>query len=121
MENKMTDESLKMARIAYDALDEKKGEDIRVIKIDEISVIADYLIIADATNTPQIAAMVDNVEQKLAENGFREKRIEGNRNATWTLMDYKDIIVHVFSKDDRLFYDLERIWRDGKTITRDEM
>lgn len=113
--------SKEMARIAYDALDEKLGKDIRVIKIDEVSVIADYLIIANGNNGPQITAMQDNVELRMHQNGMDSKRIEGNRNSTWILMDYGDIIVHIFSPEDRLFYDLERIWRDGKTIEREEL
>ena len=75
--------SKEMARIAYDALDEKLGKDIRIIKIDEISVIADYLIIANGNNSPQITAMLDNVELKMHENGIDSKRIEGNKNSTW--------------------------------------
>jgi ribosome-associated protein len=113
--------SKEMARIAYDALDEKLGKDIRIIKIDEISVIADYLIIANGNNGPQITAMLDNVELKMHENGIESKRIEGNKNSTWILMDYRDVIVHIFSPEDRLFYDLERIWRDGRTIERNEL
>ena len=92
-----------------------------MIKIDEISVIADYLVIADGNNQPQVGALVDNVQEKLAESGYHNKRVEGNRNATWVLLDYGDVIIHVFSKEDRLFYDLERIWRDGKMISREEM
>lgn len=111
--------SKEMARIAYDALDEKLGKDIRIIKIDEISVIADYLIIANGNNSPQITAMLDNVELKMHENGIESKRIEGNKNSTWILMDYRDVIVHIFSPEDRLFYDLERIWRDGKVVERE--
>lgn len=110
-----------MARIAYDALDEKLGKDIRIIKIDEISVIADYLIIANGMNNPQIMALQENVEEKLGEQGVPVKRIEGNRNSTWILMDYGDIIVHIFSPEDRLFYDLERIWRDGLSVDRDSL
>lgn len=113
--------SLEMARIAYDALDEKLGEDVRVIKIDEISVMADYLVIANGNSPTQVNALTENVEEKLSEHGFEKKRMEGSRNATWILMDYGDVIVHIFSKEDRLFYDLERIWRDGSTITREEM
>ena len=113
--------SKEMARIAYDALDEKLGKDIRIIKIDEISVIADYLIIANGNNSPQITAMLDNVELKMHENGIESKRIEGNKNSTWILMDYRDVIVHIFSPEDRLFYDLERIWRDGRTVEREEL
>lgn len=113
--------SKEMAQIAYDALDEKLGKDIRIIKIDEISVIADYLIIANGDNNPHISALIDNVDEKMHENGIENKRIEGNKNSTWVLMDYTDIIVHIFSPEDRLFYDLERIWRDGKSIERDEL
>ena len=113
--------SKEMARIAYDALDEKLGKDIRIIKIDEISVIADYLIIANGNNSPQITAMLDNVELKMHENGIESKRIEGNKNSTLILMDYRDVIVHIFSPEDRLFYDLERIWRDGRTVEREEL
>ena len=84
-------------------------------------MIADYLIIANGNNGPQISALVDNVELKMNQNGIENKRIEGNKNSSWILMDYGDIIVHVFSPEDRLFYDLERIWRDGKTIEREAL
>lgn len=113
--------SKEMARIAYDALDEKLGKDLRMIKIDEISVIADYLIIANGGNPSHIAALSDNVEMKMAENGIENKRVEGNRNSTWILMDYGDVIVHIFSPEDRLFYDLEHIWRDGTAIDRESL
>lgn len=117
MENK----SREMVQIAYDALDEKLGHDIEILKIDEISVIADYLIIASGDNQNQITAMTDLVEEKLAQAGYTNKRVEGNKNSTWILMDYGDVIIHVFSKEDRLFYDLERIWRDGKRVGREEL
>ncbi len=114
-------DSKEMAKIAYDALDEKLGKDIRIIQIDEISVIADYLVIANGSNSNQIAAMKDEVELKMAQHGVENKRVEGNRNSTWILLDFGDIIVHIFSPEDRLFYDLERIWRDGKSIGREEL
>ncbi|MEE3467282.1 MAG: ribosome silencing factor [Eubacterium sp.] len=117
----MSETSLNMVRVAYDALDEKLGEDIEILKIDEISVIADYLVIANGDNPNQIRAMLEQVEQRMAEAGYVTKRIEGNKNSTWILMDYGDVIVHIFSKEDRLFYDLERIWRDGKHIAREEL
>ena len=110
-----------MVRIVYDALDEKLGEDIEILKIDEISVIADYLIIANGRNQNQLNAMIDLVEEKMAEAGYNSKRIEGNKNSTWVLMDFGDVIVHVFSKEDRLFYDLERIWKDGTSISREDL
>lgn len=117
----MKNEAREMVQIAYDALDEKLGEDIEILKIDEISIIADYLIIANGRNQNQLNAMIDLVEEKMAEAGYDSKRIEGNKNSTWVLMDFGDVIIHVFSKEDRLFYDLERIWKDGKSISREEL
>ena len=114
-------DSKEMVKIAYTALEDKKAEDIRVIEIKDISVIADYLIIANGTNSSQVQALVDNVDEKLSEAGVSNKRIEGTRNSSWVLMDYNDVIVHVFSREDRLFYDLERIWRDGKDISKEEL
>lgn len=110
-----------MAKIAFHALTEKKGEDVRVIQITEIASFADYFIIADGTNPTQVSALVDNVEEKLEEAGYTPKRIEGIKNNNWVLMDYGDIIVHVFSKEDRLFYDLERIWKDGKELKEEDL
>ena len=107
-----------IVKIAYDALEEKLGEDIEIIKIDEISVIADYLIIASGRNQNQLNAMIDFVDEKLTMAGYNSKRIEGNKKSSWVLMDYGDVIVHVFSKEDRLFYDLERIWKDGRAVMR---
>ncbi|NLP35384.1 MAG: ribosome silencing factor [Clostridiales bacterium] len=113
--------SKKMAKLAYQALEEKKGEDIQVIEIKDISIIADYFIIANGTNASQVDTLVDNVQEKLGQHGFKPNRIEGVRSASWILMDYGDLVVHVFSKEDRLFYNLERIWRDGKTISKEEL
>ena len=78
--------------------------------------IMDYFIIAGGASKPQLQAMINNVQEKMHEAGFDVKRIEGNRDSSWILMDYGDLIVHIFSRDDRLFYDLERIWRDGKVV-----
>ena len=105
-----------MARVIRDALDEKKGEDIRILDISGVSVLADYFIIANGTSNNQVKALVDNVEEKMAKAGYELKQIEGNGAGTWVLMDYDDIIVHVFDKDNRLFYNLERIWSDGKRV-----
>lgn len=117
----MSERAREIAAIAYDALDEKLGQDIEIIKIDEISVIADYLIIASGNNVNQINAMIDLVDEKLSQAEYTDCRIEGNKNSTWILLDYGDVIIHVFSKEDRLFYDLERIWRDGKNVERSEL
>ena len=108
-----------MAQIACKAIDDKKGQDIKVIDIHNVSVIADYSVIASGTNSNQVQAIVDNVEEQLGRAGFEAKQIEGNRNSSWILMDYGDVIVHVFDEENRLFYDLERIWRDGKVLEMD--
>ena len=110
------DQSLNMVKIAYDALDDKLAEDIKIIDIRSISVLADYFIIADGSNRNQVQAMADSAEEALGRAGYDAKQIEGYQSANWILMDYKDIIVHIFCREDRLFYDLERIWRDGKTV-----
>ena len=110
------EQSREMAKPACEALADKKGEDIRVIDIAGIAVIADYFIIANGNNQNQLTAMQDAVDEALYKAGLHAKQIEGNNKSTWILMDYEDIIVHLFSKEDRLFYDLERIWRDGKII-----
>jgi ribosome-associated protein len=113
-------ETLELVKKAVAALDNKKAEDIKVIDIREISTIADYFIIASGSNQNQLTAMQDAVDEELHKAGVHVKQIEGNRSSTWILMDYEDIIVHLFSKQDRLFYDLERIWRDGKEIRMEE-
>ncbi len=112
MENK----SLEMAKLAITALEDKKAEDIKVIDISEVSVIADYFIIAGGSNRSQIQALCDNVEEKLGKAGFPAKQTEGYDTANWVLLDFGDVIVHIFDKENRLLYDLERIWRDGKSI-----
>lgn len=110
------EESKLMAKLAYEALEDRKGEDIKVIDISQISVLADYFIIANGSNDNQVKALVDSVEEKLGKAGYEAKQREGYGLGSWVLLDFGEIIVHVFDKENRLFYDLERIWRDGKTI-----
>ena len=109
-------QSKKMARLAYQAMEDKKARDIRIIDISEISVLADYFLIASGSNKNQVQAMVDNVQEELHKAGFVPKQVEGYNSANWILLDYGDIIIHVFDEENRLFYDLERIWRDGSVI-----
>lgn len=109
-------DSKDMLKVIIDALQDKKAEDIRVIDISNVSVIADYFVIASGSNTNQIQAMVDNVEEEMFKAGFDDPKVEGYNTASWILLDYKDVIVHVFSEDDRVFYNIERIWRDGKEV-----
>lgn len=105
-----------MTKLAIAALEDKKAEDICVIDISEVSVLADYFLIANGNNRNQVQAMIDNVSEKLGRAGFNAKNVEGYQTGNWVLMDYGDLIVHVFDKQNRLFYDLERIWRDGKKM-----
>ena len=108
--------SIEIARLAIQALEDKKAEEIKTIDISEVSVIADYFIIANGTNRSQIQALSDHVEETLGKAGVPLRQIEGYQNANWVLLDFHDVIIHIFDKENRLFYDLERIWRDGKVI-----
>ena len=108
--------SKKMATMAVNALEDRKGEDIRVLDISEISTLADYFIIAAGNNQNKVQALADNVQGVLGRAGFMNKNVEGYDSANWILLDFGDIIVHVFDSENRLFYDLERIWRDGKEV-----
>ncbi|MGN0352157.1 MAG: ribosome silencing factor [Roseburia sp.] len=110
-----------MTKLVVEALEDRKAEDVTVIDIHEISPIADFFVVANGTNQNQLQAMRDAVDEAMYKNGIHAKQVEGNQNSTWILMDYEDIIVHIFSKEDRLFYDLERIWRDGKIIDKSEL
>ena len=109
-------DSREMAKIVCKALDEKKAIDVKAIDISNVSVMADYFIVASASNINQLNAMQDEVDRVLYEQGIHAKSIEGSRQSTWVLMDYEDVIVHLFDEEDRLFYDLERIWKDGIII-----
>lgn len=120
-ERRITMDARKMVEIAYKALDEKKGEDIQIIKVGDVSVIADYFLIVNGNSDPQVQALVNNVQEALAKEGVHPKQIEGVRNSSWILMDYGDVVIHVFSKEDRCFYDLERVWKDGKFLSIGEL
>ncbi|MDE5864267.1 MAG: ribosome silencing factor [Lachnospiraceae bacterium] len=108
--------SRELAKTAVAGLEDKKADDIRVIDISEVSVVADYFIIASGSNRNKVQAMADNVEEKLADAGIHPRQIEGYQTANWILMDFNDIIVHIFNEEDRLFYNLEKIWLDGKIV-----
>lgn len=112
-------QSLEMAKTAYKALDEKLAEEIKVIDIHQISVVADYFIIASGKNKNQVQAIVDNVQDALLKAGYEMKQMEGYQNGTWVLIDFGDIVIHVFDQENRLFYDLERIWKDGVEVSMD--
>lgn len=112
------DQSKEMARIAFEALEDKKGRDVCIIDISNVSILADYFVIADGTSDSQVNALVDHVEEKMHLAGFQQKQCEGQNGRSWVLMDYGDVIVHVFDRESREFYNLERIWNDGRRINQ---
>jgi len=115
--NKGKELSLKMAQLAYKALDDKQGEDIRILDISDVTVLADYFIIAHGNNKNHVKALINETDRVLSKAGFEPKNIEGNHTGSWSLLDYGDLIVHIFGKEDRYFYALERIWADGKEVS----
>lgn len=96
--------TLELAKIAYKSLDDKMGIDIKVLDISEISIMGDYFIVASGSNPNQLKAMSDDVEQELYKVGCKLKHTEGHRSNTWVLLDFGDIIVHIFNQEDREFY-----------------
>lgn len=107
-----TDEKLK---VIIQALDSKLGEDIQAIEIKDVTVLADAFVIASGTSSTQVKALADEVEYQMSEHGVEPHHIEG-RATNWILLDYSDIVVHVFNKKERSFYDLDRLWTDGKNL-----
>ena len=105
-----------MWRVAARAADAKQAQDIRVLDLREIASFSDYFVICSGSNPRQIQTIADEVEQRLKKLGERAHSIEGYENAEWVLMDYGDYLVHVFSEKARLYYDLERLWRDAKPV-----
>lgn len=108
--------TLEQAKEIARTLSGKKGINIQVIKIDDVSILADYIVIATGTSSTHVKALADDVEYRLKEIGFTVSHVEGYRSNTWILLDYIDIIVHVFSDESRKYYDLERLWKDGTKI-----
>lgn len=103
-------------RLALTAFEDKKAFDIILLDISKVASFASYFLMCSGDSSRQIQAIADEVEKKLKENGIRPNHVEGYRHAEWILMDYVDIVVHVFSKSARAYYDLERLWRDGKRL-----
>lgn len=108
--------SLEMVKKTVKALDNKKAQDIQVIKIDDLSPIADYFVIATGSSTTQVKALADEVDYQMSQAKIEPKRVEGYQSATWILLDYGDVVVHVFFSQARDFYSLERLWSDGQNL-----
>ncbi len=110
-------ESLQLAKRIAALLDSKKATDIKVIEIKELSSLGDYFVLASASNTSLTKALSDEIEEKLSkEDGLEPKRIEGYQSASWILLDYYDVIVHIFYEETRDLYSLEKLWADGREI-----
>ena len=107
---------LEAAKIAKNALEDKKAENIKILSLNGLSSVADVFVIASGNNINQIRAMADYVEEKLFEKGIQLHHSEGYQSGDWILLDFNGIVVHLFIKDKRDFYDLDRIWADALAI-----
>lgn len=102
-----------IALAAAKALDAKRGKDIVVLKVDEMTVITDYMVIATGRSVPQVKALAENVEEELAKLDLFARRREGVNEGHWCILDYGDVMVHIFHEQDREYYQLERLWSNG--------
>ena len=101
---------------AVTAMEDKKGTEISVIDISKVSVVAVYFILVSGTNQKQTQAIADEIEEKLAKHEVFPRQKEGYNSGTWILLDYQDVVIHIFNGEDRRFYNLERIWADGVNV-----
>ena len=97
-------------------IEDKKGEQTVVLDISEISSLADYFVISSANNINQLQAISDDLQELLEKEGLKINKVEGAKNSSWVLLDFTDIVIHLFTKEDRIFYNLERIWADAKNV-----
>lgn len=109
--------SKEMVEKAVSILEDKKARDIDTIDITDITILTDYFVICSGTSTTHIKSLADELDFKMAEAGYKHLHKEGYNSARWILLDYGDLVVHIFHEEDRKFYNLERLWRDG-VITR---
>ena len=108
--------SLQEAKAIAKVLDNRKGLDVKVIKIGDISILADYMVIATGNSSTHVKSLADYVEYELDQQGVSVSHIEGHRSDSWILLDYIDVIVHIFSEESRQYYDLDRLWEDGEEV-----
>ena len=105
-----------MALLLAQAMDSKKGKDIRVLETDGVTTLADYFVLCSGSSAPQLKALAYAGEKAMKDHGILPHHVEGHRGGTWILQDYGDVVVHVFDKEARAFYDLDRLWADAKTV-----
>ena len=106
----------KIAELAVRALDSKRGEKIALLKVRDLTILADHFLICTGTSNTHIKSLCDEVEKVLEENGEPLLRREGQRGGTWVLLDFGCLVVHVFTDETRKFYDLERLWNDAEPV-----
>jgi len=94
----------------------KKAEDIMAIGIAKISILADYFLLCSGGSTTQVKALAEELEFKLSQQGIEPRRVEGAQTASWIILDYGEVVIHVFHRETRQFYNLERLWADGTTV-----
>lgn len=107
---------LEAAKLAQQALENKKAEEVKILDLQGLSSIADYFVIANGSNINQLHAMADEVEKELFEAGYKLHHSEGYQGGTWILLDFGSLLVHLFNKEERNFYSLDRVWGDAKTV-----
>ena len=105
-----------MALLLAQAMDSKKGKDFRVLETDGVTTLADFFVLCSGSSAPQLKALADAGEKAMKDHGILPHHVEGHRGGTWILQDYGDVVVHVFDKEARAFYDLDRLWADAKTV-----
>ena len=110
----------KIIEIAVNALNEKKAKNINAIHVGELTVIAEYFIMATATSQHHIKALAEEVEEKLEEAGFTADHIEGKATG-WLLLEYNGVVIHIFSAEAREYYNLDRMWADGDQLDLDSI
>jgi len=106
-----------IALLAADAADDARGKDITIRDLRGLTIVADYFVICTAETQTQLNAIAARIKTRLAEHGVEARRREGDRDAAWTLLDYGDVVVHIFNPEKREFYDLDRLWGDAPEIT----
>jgi ribosome-associated protein len=115
------DTKLGLAQTIAKILDSKKGEDIKILGIKDLTVIAEYFVIVTGTSSTHVRTLADEVEFKLGEQDIKPARSEGYKSSSWIVLDYSDVIVHVFDRNSREFYNLERLWADGENVDITEL
>ncbi len=109
-------ETRELVKQLVQSLDKHKAEDIQVIRVADVTIIAEYFVIATGTSSTHVRALADYVEKELGEQGLIPRRVEGYAGSTWILIDYGSVIVHVFQPQTREYYNLERLWKDGQFV-----